>query len=236
MCGRFSPQNGMTAIECVSGGCRECLVQTEGTRSCPIVSNGPPIVAESASQVERSKLMDFNPSELVKRVVTDPESSEAVGTVRGAALMLSAIMKSLPLGKLDRASLDAVESSLSETLAIELSTLYMEMNPLKSVDHLMMTGVLMNLRRAARAVHTLLDADTESLRRDEVYLSEAADILAKSARAFSEADSMIARDVSKSFRLLVPSLGSKQRIASQTTVLRSMTVAINGFFTARLLL
>jgi hypothetical protein len=99
-----------------------------------------------------------------------------------------------------------------------------------------MTGVLMNLRRAARAVHTLLDADTESLRRDEVYLSEAADILAKSARAFSEADSMIARDVSKSFRLLVPSLGSKQRIASQTTVLRSMTVAINGFFTARLLL
>jgi len=150
--------------------------------------------------------------------------------------MLSAIMKSLPLGKLDRASLDAVESSLSETLAIELSTLYMEMNPLKSVDHLMMTGVLMNLRRAARAVHTLLDADTESLRRDEVYLSEAADILTKSARAFSEADSMIARDVSKSFRLLVPSLGSKQRIASQTTVLRSMTVAINGFFTARLLL
>ena len=200
------------------------------------MSNGPPIVAESASRVERSKLMDFNPSEFVKRAVSDPEASEAVGTVRGAALMLSAITKSLPLGKLDRASLDAVESSLSETLAIELSTLYMEMNPLKSIDHLMMAGVLMNLRRAARAVHALLDVGTESLRRDEFYLSEAADILSKSARAFSEADSMIARDVSESFRLLVPSLGSKQRIASQTTVLRSMTVAINGFFTARLLL
>ncbi len=200
------------------------------------MSNGPPIVAESASQVERSKLMDFNPSELVKRVVTDPGSSEAVGTVRGAALMLSAIMKSLPLGKLDRASLDAVESSLSETLAIEMSTLYAEMNPLRSVNHLLIVGVLMNLRRAARAVHTLLDVDAESLRRDEVYLSEAADMLSKSARAFSEADNMIARGVSESFRLFVPSLGSKHRIASQTTVLRSMTVAINGFFTARLLL
>jgi hypothetical protein len=236
MCGRFSPQNGMTAIECISGGCRECLAQTEGARSCPVVSNGPPIVAESASQVERSKLMDFNPSELVRRVVTDPESSEAVRTLRGAALMLSAIMKSLPLGKLDTTSLDAVESYLSETLAIETSTLYAEMNPLKSVDHLMMIGVLMNQRRAARAVHTLLGVDVSSLRGDEVYLSEAADILSKSARAFSEADRIIAQDVSESFRLFMPSLGSKQRIASQTTLLRSMTVAINGFFTARLLL
>jgi hypothetical protein len=212
------------------------LAQTEGTRSCPIVSNGPPIVAESASQVERSKLMDFNPPELVKKALRDMEHSEAVGTVKGAALMLSAITKSLPLGKLDRTSLDAVESSLSETLAMELSTLYMEMNPLKSVDCLVMVGVLMNLRRAARAVHALLDADPGSLRRDEVYLVEAADILSKSARAFSEADRIVAQDVSESFRLFVPSLGSKQRIAAQTTLLRAMTLAINGFFTARLLL
>jgi len=226
----------MTAAECVSGGCRECLVQTEGTRSCPVVSNGPPIVAESANQVERTKLTDFNPPELVKRVATDPESSEAVGTVRGAAVMISAIMKSLPLGKLDRTSLDAVESSLSETLAVEASSLYMEMNPSKSVEHLLIVGVLLNLRRASRAVHALLDVDAESLRRDEVYLSEAADILSKSARSFSEADSIIARGVGESFRLFVPSVGSKQRIASQTAVSRSMTVAINGFFTARLLL
>jgi len=226
----------MTAVECISGGCRECLTQTEGVRSCPVISNGPPIVAESAGQVERSKLTDFNPPELVKRVVTDPESSEAVGTVKGAALMLSAIMKSLPLGKLDRASLDAVESSLSETMAVRASNLYMEMNPSRSIDHLLLIGALLNLRRASKAVHALLDVDAESLRRDEVYLSEAADILSKSARAFSEADGMIARGVSESFRLFVPSVGSKQRIASQTAVLRSMTVAINGFFTARLLL
>ena len=193
-------------------------------------------MAESASQVERSKLMDFNPPELVKKAVGDKEHSEAVSAVKGAALMLSAIMKSLHLGKLDKTSLDAVESSLSETLAVELSALYMEMNPLRSVDRLVMAGALMNLRRAARAVHALLDADSESLRRNEVYLIEAADILSKSARAFSEADRVIAQDVSESFRLFVPSLGSKQRIASQTTLLRSLTVAINGFFTARLLL
>ncbi|HYA22102.1 MAG TPA: hypothetical protein VEG31_02905 [Thermoproteota archaeon] len=186
--------------------------------------------------MERTKLTDFNPPELVKRVATDPESSEAVGTVRGAAVMISAIMKSLPLGKLDRTSLDAVESSLSETLAVEASSLYMEMNPSKSVEHLLIVGVLLNLRRASRAVHALLDVDGESLRRDEVYLSEAADILSKSARSFSEADSIIARGVGESFRLFVPSVGSKQRIASQTAVSRSMTVAINGFFTARLLL
>lgn len=233
---RFSPQNGLTAVECAGGGSRECLTQTDVGRSCPVVSNGPPIVAESSSQVERSKLMEFNPLEIASRAVKNPEASSSLGAIKGGASMLSTIMKSLPMGKLDRTALEAVNSSFSDALNGELLAIHAEVNPVKSVSHLMMAGVIMNLRHVSRAVNSLMGLDRESLRRDELYTTEAADILSKSARAFSEADSVSARDVGESFRLFVPSLGSKQRIASQSTIFWSMTVAINGFFTARLLL
>lgn len=180
--------------------------------------------------------MEFNPSKMLHEIVYDPEESATIGTIRGAASMLSAVMKSLPMGRLDEASLQAADSSLSDALGRELSAMYMEMNPARAVHNLMISGVLMNTRRAMRAVHALFSVDRDSLRRDEAYLSEAADILTKSARAFCEADAISAQDVSESFRLYVPSLGSKQRVASQSTVLWSMTVAINGFFTARVLL
>ena len=223
-------------MECAGGGCRECLTESGGTRTCPVIVGGPPVVAESSARIERPKLLEFNPPDMLRKIVDDPEESATISTIRGAASMLSAVMKSLPMGKLDRASLHAVDSSLSDALGRELSAMYIEMNPAKAVHNLMVSGTLMNMRRAMRATLSLFDVDLDSLRRDEAYLSEAADILTKSARAFCEADAVSAQDVSESFRLYVPSLGSKQRMASQSTVLWSMTVAINGFFTARLLL
>jgi hypothetical protein len=185
--------------------------------------------------VERSKIFEFDPVGMLRRMVDDPGESATISTVKGAASMLSAVLKSLPMGRLDKASLDAVGSSLSDALSRELSAMYIEIDPARAGQSLVASAVLMNIRRALRAAVALFDSDGESLRRHEAYLSEAADMLAKSARAFCEADVISAQDVSESFRLYVPSLGSKQRIASQSVLLWSMTVAINGFFTARLL-
>jgi len=194
------------------------------------------MVAESSGQVERTKHFEFSPLEMVQRAVKAPEAAPTFSTMKGASLMLSTTLKALPSRRSDRQALQAVESSLLEALGRELSIISIEMNPIRSADHLVMAGVITNLRRAARAVGALLDADSESIRRDAVYLSEASDMLSKSVRAFSEADVMSAREASENFRLFVPSLGSRQRLASQTVVFWSMTVAINGFFTARLLL
>jgi len=180
--------------------------------------------------------MDFKPSEMVAELVREPREASTLKGVRASALSLSTLLKAMPARDADRKLLSTVEASLFEAFGRELSAMYIEIDPIRAANHLIAAGVITNLRRAARATSALLDQDAESLRKDEVYLSEAADILSKSIRAFSEADGVSARDAAESFKLFVPSLGSKQRMATQSALLWCMTVAINSYFTARLLI
>ena len=193
---------------------------------------GPPRIVRRDS-TETWSGQQISLAQIVSEAVSGRTFPETLRSIRESAVAISAFLKSLTIDMPNPDAISTVSTSLTESLHRIISGMYFETDHHMGLLKLMTAGVLFNQERIVKACYNLSKLDAESRKRDGVYMSEAADLVSKSFRAFSEADKLAAQDVQNEFKLFVASIGSKQRLAMRSAILWSLTAAMNSFFTAR---
>jgi len=218
----------------VGGGCRECLSTGDREAACIILQHGPPRILGRDSP-ETWEALGVSLARISQRIVANGKFSETLGRMKECGLTMSTFLKSLTITHPSAEVLPRISAILSECLRRETSGIYFETDNREALARLMVIGVLINDQRIASACEKLSSLDLESRKRDGVYISEAADLVSKSSKAFCTADKVSAVEAQNEFKLFIASMGSKQRLAVRSVILWSLSAAMNSFFTARAL-
>lgn len=174
-------------------------------------------------------------SQISQRLVADGKFSQTLGRMKECGLTISTFLKSLTMDNPSEEVLPRISTILSECLRRETSGIYFETDNREAIARLMVIGVLINDQRIVSACENLSNLDLDSRKRDGVYISEAADLVSTSSKAFCTADKVSALEAQNEFKLFIASMGSKQRLAVRSVILWSLSAAMNSFFTARAL-